>query len=65
MIVRMTTLSAAPDGIVRPGEELELPDGQAMEMIRMGYAQSAETTGIRETQPKRGGKTEKPGKAQG
>jgi hypothetical protein len=35
----MTALAAGPDGVLRPGTAVDVPDGQAAELIAGGYAE--------------------------
>ena len=42
MRVRMVTRYAGPDGVWQPGAVVDLPEGQAMELVAGGYAEAAE-----------------------
>lgn len=39
MKVRMTTLAAGPQGVWPAGQEVEIPDAQAVQLIEAGYAE--------------------------
>lgn len=47
MKIRMLTLAAGPDGVLQPGQEVDLPGEQARALIEGGYAEAVEK--IRET----------------
>lgn len=38
MKVKMVTLAAGPEGMLRPGAEIDLPQEKAMALIEGGYA---------------------------
>lgn len=37
--ILMTALAAGPDGVLRPGTAVDVPEAQAAELIAGGYAQ--------------------------
>lgn len=37
--IMMTALAAGPEGVLRPGTAVDVPDAQAAELIAGGYAQ--------------------------
>jgi hypothetical protein len=37
--ILMTALAAGPDGVLRPGTAVDVPDAQAAELIAGGYAE--------------------------
>jgi hypothetical protein len=43
MRVKMKTLAAGPDGVLRPGQEVDLPTAQAKALIEGGYAEPVGT----------------------
>lgn len=49
MKVRMITLAAGPEGVLQPGQEVELPAKEAMALIAGGYAEEVESQPAEET----------------
>lgn len=47
MKIRMKTLAAGPDGILSPGQEVDLPADKARALIEGGYAEAVSK--VRET----------------
>lgn len=43
MKIRMKTLAAGPEGVLQPGQEVDVDDALAKEWIARGYAEEVET----------------------